>query len=151
VDEIYDSPTGWVARHIRKYVDSDGADGQVFYGVPALLLTTRGRQSGKLRRTALYYGERDGDYVLVASNGGSTGHPSWYRNLAADPQVRVQVGGEEFDAVARTATGPEREALWRHMVSVFDKYEQYQAKIEREIPVVVLSRAGRAGSDPPGS
>jgi deazaflavin-dependent oxidoreductase (nitroreductase family) len=142
VEEIYDSPTGWVARHVRKYVDSDGADGQVFYGVAALLLTTRGRRSGKLRRTALYYGERGGDVVLVASNGGSKGHPNWYLNLAADPHVRVQVGDEEFDAVARTATGPEREALWEQMVSVFDKYDAYQAKVEREIPVVVLSRAG---------
>ena len=142
VEEIYDSPTDWVARHIRKYVDSDGAQGQVFYGVPALLLTTRGRRSGQLRRTALYYGERDGDYVLVASNGGSTGHPSWYLNLDAEPQVHVQVGGEEFDAVARTATGAERATLWKHMVEVFDKYEQYQAKVSREIPVVVLTRVG---------
>lgn len=140
VEEIYDSPTDWVARHIRKYVDSDGLDGQVFYGVPALLLTTRGRRSGKLRRTALYFGEHAGDYVLVASNGGSKGHPNWYLNLADDPRVHVQVGDERFDAVARTATGAEREALWKHMVSVFGQYERYQAKVRREIPVVVLSR-----------
>jgi len=141
VEEIYDSPTRWVAKHIRKYVDSDGAQGQVFYGVQALLLTTRGRRSGKLRRTALYYGERDGDYIVVASNGGSKGHPSWYLNLDAEPRVQVQVGGEQFDAIARTATGAERAGLWKLMVEVFDKYEQYQAKVSREIPVVVLTRA----------
>ena len=70
-DEILDSPTGWVAKHIRTYVESGGAKGHKDSGYDSLLLTTRGRKSGKLRRTALFYG-RDGDcYVLVASNGGS--------------------------------------------------------------------------------
>jgi deazaflavin-dependent oxidoreductase (nitroreductase family) len=141
VEEIYDSPTDWVARHIDKYVASDGDQGHVFYGVPALLLTTRGRRSGQLRRTALYYGEAGDEYVVVASNGGSVTHPNWYLNLAAEPRVHVQVRGDTFEAVARTATGAERETLWKLMASLFPTYERYQAKVRREIPVVVLSRA----------
>jgi F420H(2)-dependent quinone reductase len=60
-EEVHDSPSGWVARHIRRYVETDGAEGHEWRpGVCTLLLTTRGRKTGKLRRTALIYG-RDGD------------------------------------------------------------------------------------------
>jgi len=140
-EKVVDSPVGWVARHISSYVDSSGKSGHRFHGVDALLLTTRGRRSGTLRRTALYYGSWDGDYVLVASNGGSVGHPLWYHNLVADPQVSVQVEGDVFDAVARTAAGEERAALWERMVGIFPNYARYQAMAEREIPVVVLTRS----------
>jgi deazaflavin-dependent oxidoreductase (nitroreductase family) len=55
---------------------------------PPLLLTTRGRRSGQLRRTALIYG-RDGErYLVVASKGGAATHPLWYLNLFARPAVR---------------------------------------------------------------
>ena len=83
---------------------------------------------------------RDGDtYLVVASNGGSAGHPAWYRNLDADPHVHVQVGAEEFDATARTATGDERERLWRLAAAVWPAYDDYQTRTERQIPVVVLT------------
>ncbi|GLI00979.1 nitroreductase family deazaflavin-dependent oxidoreductase [Phytohabitans aurantiacus] len=140
-EEVVDSPVGWVARHIGSYVDTDGKSGHHFHGVDALLLTTRGRRSGKLRRTALYYGTRGDDFVLVASNGGSVGHPLWYRNLVADPRVTVQVKDDVFDATARTATGGERAELWDLMAGIFPTYEQYRKKAEREIPVVVLTRS----------
>ncbi|NUO58744.1 MAG: nitroreductase family deazaflavin-dependent oxidoreductase [Hamadaea sp.] len=139
-EEIVDSPVGWVAKHINSYVDSDGGRGHEYYGVNALLLTTRGRKSGKLRRTALYYATRGDDVVLIASNGGSVGHPLWYRNLTADPNVTLQIKDDVYAAVARTAEGAERAELWDLMVGVFPKYAEYQAKVEREIPVVVLTR-----------
>ncbi|GII01427.1 nitroreductase family deazaflavin-dependent oxidoreductase [Planobispora takensis] len=140
-EEILDSPTGWVAAHVRTYVESDGAKGHLYHGVPTLLLTTRGRRSGKLRRTALIYG-RDGDrHLLVASNGGSPGHPAWYLNLTADPAVEVQVGPEKFAARARTATAEEKRALWPVMAEVFPTYDGYQAKTSRDIPLVILERA----------
>jgi hypothetical protein len=92
-DEVFDNPTGWVRQHVRRYVESDGEKGHRFNGHDALLLTTRGRRSGKLRRTALYYGEDAGRYVLVASDGGKPRDPAWYLNLVAHPEVDVQVGG----------------------------------------------------------
>jgi len=140
-EEVIDSPVGWVAKHINSYVDTDGDKGHDFYGVNALLLTTRGRKSGKLRRTALYYGASGADYVIVASNGGSPGHPLWYRNLSADPQVTVQVQDDVFAAIARTAHGEERTALWTLMTGLFPRYNEYQSKVDRQIPVVVLTRA----------
>ena len=114
---VVDSPVGWVNQHIRGYVESDGEKGHRWRGVDTLLLTTRGRKSGKLRRTALIYG-RDGDrYVVVASKGGAAKHPQWYLNLATDPEVSVQVGAEKFTARARTAGAEEKPALWRTMTA----------------------------------
>lgn len=142
-EEVLDSPRDWVAEHIRSYVASDGAEGHFWKGVPTLLLTTRGRRSGKLRRTALIYG-RDGDrYVVVASQGGAPTHPAWYLNLTADPRVEVQVGAERFAARARTATPEEKPALWRQMAVIWPQYDEYQAKTDRDIPVVLLEREQR--------
>lgn len=137
-EEVWDSPTDWVGEHVRKYVESNGANGHDFNGYAALLLTTRGRRSGKLRRTALIYGREDGDYVIVASNGGAATHPSWYLNLTEEPLVHVQAGAETFDARARTAGPAERPGLWRKMTELFTPYVHYQQGNEREIPVVVL-------------
>lgn len=140
-EQVVDSPTQWVAEHIRQYVDSDGAAGHEWRpGVPTLLLTTRGRRSGLLRRTALIYG-RDGDaYVVVASQGGAPTHPAWYLNLEADPAVRVQVGAEVFDARARTATEEERARLWPELARIWPAYDDYQARTQRRIPLVILTR-----------
>jgi deazaflavin-dependent oxidoreductase (nitroreductase family) len=77
--------------------------------------------------------------VVVGSNGGSAEHPQWYRNLVADPLVRVQVRDSTFAARARTATGEERATLWREMVEIFPQYDRYQKRTKREIPVVVLT------------
>jgi deazaflavin-dependent oxidoreductase (nitroreductase family) len=139
-EEVFDSPRGWVARHIRGYVETDGRKGHRWNGVRTLLLTTRGRKTGKLRRTALIYG-RDGDrFLVVASQGGAKNHPSWYLNLAASPAVEVQVGDDKFTARALTATSDEKPRLWRLMASIWPDYDRYQAKCERDIPVVVLER-----------
>lgn len=136
--EVLDSPIGWVAKHIDTYVETDGTKGHRYYGRDALLLTTRGRKTGKLRRTALYYG-RDGDrYVLVASNGGKAHNPLWYLNLLEEPRVEVQVGKDVFSALARPATEKEKPALWQLMVRIFPQYKAYQKKAKREIPVVIV-------------
>ena len=137
-DVVTDSPTGWVAKHIRRYVESDGKKGHRWSGVDTLLLTTRGRSSGTLRRTALIYGEDRGRYIVVASNGGAKAHPHWYQNLVADPHVSVQVAADRFEARASTATARSRPRLWRLMVSIWPEYERYQTRTPREIPVVVL-------------
>jgi deazaflavin-dependent oxidoreductase (nitroreductase family) len=139
-DEVIDNPTGWVAEHIRRYVESGGEEGHEYYGYDALLLTTRGRKSGKLRRTALYYGEHDGRFLLVASNGGAQLHPAWYRNLREHPEVEVQLRDEKFPARARTANASERPRLWEQMVAMFPNYAAYQRKARREIPVVIVER-----------
>ena len=138
--EITDSPIRWVADHIRRYVTSAGKTGHRWSGVQTLLITTRGRKTGILRRTALIYGRVDDRYIVVASNGGKPTHPAWYLNLLANPEIEVQVGAETFIARARPATTEERPQLWELMSAIFAEYEQFRKKTSREIPVVVLER-----------
>ena len=141
-EEILDSPTGWVRDHIRSYVESDGEQGHQWRGISTLLLTTRGRKSGKLRRTALIYGEAEGNYLIVASNGGADQHPLWYLNLSATPEVELQVGADKFTAHARTATAQEKARLWPLMSKIFPNYDAYQqkaGKVGRDIPLVILT------------
>ena len=105
-----------------------------------MLLTTRGRRSGKPRTVPLIYA-RDGDrFVIVASKGGAPDHPGWYRNLEHTPEVELQVEAEVFPARARTASGEERERLWRKVNEVWRHYDEYALMTPREIPVVVLER-----------
>jgi deazaflavin-dependent oxidoreductase (nitroreductase family) len=134
-------PPGWQQEHMRRYLETGGRDGHIWEGVTTLLLTTTGRRSGQARTTPLIYG-RDGDrYVIVASRGGAPTHPRWYDNLAAHPEVQVQVMAERFRARARTATPAERPRLWKTMAAIWPPYDEYQARTTREIPVVILERA----------
>lgn len=138
----------WIGDHLRRYVESDGADGHMWDSapvggpgpIPTLLLTTTGRRSGQSGIMPLIYGKTDKGYVVVASKGGAPQHPGWYLNLVAHPEVEVQVIAERFRAKARTATGEERAELWKKMATIYPPYNAYQAKTEREIPVVVLER-----------
>jgi deazaflavin-dependent oxidoreductase (nitroreductase family) len=129
-------------EHVRRYRESGGTVGHIWKeGSTVLLLTTTGRRSGEARTTPLIYA-RDGDrYVIVASKGGAPEHPGWYRNLEKNPEVELQVADEVFPAHARTASGEERERLWRKANEVWPHYAEYALKTEREIPVVVLERS----------
>ena len=119
-------------------METNGQDGHLWRGVPTLILTTKGRRSGRARRNALIYG-RDGDkYVVVASKGGADVHPLWYLNLTADPEVRLQVGADKLRARARTASPDEKARLWPVMTAVWPAYDDYKAKTSRDIPVVIL-------------
>jgi deazaflavin-dependent oxidoreductase (nitroreductase family) len=136
-EEIHDSPDEYVAAHIRRFLETDGRPRP---GVNDLLLTTRGRRSGKFRRTVLVHA-RDGErFILAASNAGADHHPAWYLNLVADPHVTVQVGTEVFAATAHTATATEKPRLWALIVAAMPSYRAYQESTARDIPVVVVER-----------
>lgn len=131
----------WVREHLERYIETDGAEGHIWRGVPTLLLTTIGRKSGNPATTPLIYGEDAGCYVVVASRGGAPAHPQWFLNLEANPSVGAQVAADKFRATARVASPDEKPALWRLMTSIYPPYDEYQAATEREIPVVILERA----------
>jgi deazaflavin-dependent oxidoreductase (nitroreductase family) len=128
-------------KHVRTYEESAGEEGYDWNGAPILILTTRGRRSGEERKNALIFQEHDGDYLIVASRGGSDQPPAWYLNLSADPDVTVQVKADRFKATARTASPDEKRALWSKMTAVWPDYDTYQTKTSRDIPIVVLERA----------
>ena len=143
--KIFDSPIGWVRSHIKDYVATDGKKGHSWRGLPTLLLTTVGRRSGKLRRTALIYGQDGKKYLVVASNGGAADHPQWYLNLLKTSAVEVQVGADKFSAQAHPASPVEKPRLWTVMTKIFSQYDQYQIKATkagREISVVILIPVG---------
>ncbi|MFI4990304.1 MAG: nitroreductase family deazaflavin-dependent oxidoreductase [Solirubrobacterales bacterium] len=128
------------AEHVRVYRETDGEHGYHWRGTTILLLTTRGRSSGEERTTPLIH-RTDGDrWVIVASKGGTPENPSWYENLKADPQASIRVKGETIGVTASTADGEERERLWKLMAEVWPAYDEYQARTDREIPLVVLTR-----------
>ena len=130
------------AEHVRRYRESGGAIGHEWRrGSKILLLTTKGRKTREPTTTPLIYENAGDAYVIVASKGGAPEHPGWYRNLVKDPNVELQVKDEVFPARARTATGEERERLWKLAAQQWPDYDAYQARTEREIPVVVLERA----------
>ena len=136
----------WIKDHIDRYRASDGREGHDFTppnqpgrNVAALLLVTKGRKSGEKYVLPLFYGRAGDSYFVIASKGGAPDHPDWYKNLAANPDVEIQVGTKHFDAKARTATGAERQKLWDHALTYWPDYADYQKRVpNREIPVVVL-------------
>lgn len=127
-------------EHIERYEATDGAEGHDWQGTQTLVLTTTGAKSGAERKSALIYGEHDGDYLVVASKGGAPEPPSWYVNLKKSPDARIQVWGEKIDVVARDANDAEKPELWKIMTGHWPAYDEYQTKTDRQIPVVVLSR-----------
>jgi len=105
-----------------------------------LLLSTTGRKTGLPRTTPMMF-ERDGDdLIVIASNVGAPEHPDWYLNLAAHPEVTVEVGDERFEAVAETTGDARRERLWAMLKQRYPFFADHEAKTTREIPVVVLTR-----------
>jgi deazaflavin-dependent oxidoreductase (nitroreductase family) len=128
-------------QHVKRYRATNGAEGHEWRGATVLLLTTTGRRSGEKRTTPLVYAKRDGDYVVVGSRGGAVHNPAWYLNLVAEPEVEVQVLADRFPAHARTASGEERSELWKTVTEQWPAYNDYQAKTDRELPVVVLERS----------
>jgi deazaflavin-dependent oxidoreductase (nitroreductase family) len=140
---LYDTAFRTTLRtHQFLYEKTDGLVGHRLLGVATLLLRTTGRRSGQTRTNALNYVEDGGRYVVVASKGGAPAPPAWLLNLQANPEVEVQIARRRIPCTA-TVLGredPDYERLWK---LVNDKnagrYDAYQAKTDRQIPLVALT------------
>jgi deazaflavin-dependent oxidoreductase (nitroreductase family) len=128
------------AEHVRVYRESAGGRGHDWRGATVLLLTTQGRKSGEPRTTPLLYMPDSDRWVIVASKGGAPNNPSWFENLVANPDAEIQVRAERVPVRAATVQGDERERLWSLMTDAWPAYDNYQAKTDRELPVVALAR-----------
>ena len=125
--------------HVAIYRATGGRIGQRFPGVPTMLILDHvGARTRRRRRSALVYLKDGENLVLIASKGGHPRHPAWYHNLMAHPDVAVQVGRERRAVRARTATPEERARLWPRAVEAWPGYRTYQARTDREIPVLIL-------------
>jgi deazaflavin-dependent oxidoreductase (nitroreductase family) len=137
------APSPWapIAEQVKLYEDSKGTEGTELEGQPCIILWTKGRHSGDVRKTPLIR-VNDGDrYAVIASLGGAPKHPVWYLNMVADPKVSLQDGPELRDYTARVVEGDERDEWWAKATDVWPKYDDYQANTDRRIPVVVLEPA----------
>ncbi len=127
----------WVYRH-------NGRLGRRFAWIPCLVLVSTGRNSGARRESVLVYADDDDRRVVVASNGGSDRPPGWLFNVRADPSVEVHCGDETYPAMARVVDAEDGDyaRLWLLVNSInSNRYDAYQKKTSRPIPMVVLERS----------
>src|ERR1700681_3301510 len=126
-------PSAWgpVADQVALYEATDGKEGGTLEGKPVVILTTRGRKSGAVRKSPLMRVEHEGRYVVVASMGGAPQHPVWYLNLVADPDVTLQDGANVMQLRARTATPAERHEWWPRAASAWPHYDDYEKNTDR--------------------
>ena len=96
--------------------------------------------SGRAYTSPLAYSRAGDDYVVIASMGGAPTNPQWFANLVAHPDVSIEVGDEVIPVRARVAQGDERDRLYRAQADQISNFDDYQARTERLIPVVVLER-----------
>jgi deazaflavin-dependent oxidoreductase (nitroreductase family) len=138
--EYEPSTARWVRDQVELYESSGGTAGTTLHGTgqPVVLLTMRGAKTGKVRKVPLMRVEHDGVYAAVASVGGAPKHPVWYYNLLADPHLELRDGPVVRGATAREVHGEEKALWWERAVAAFPPYAQYQARTEREIPLLLL-------------
>jgi deazaflavin-dependent oxidoreductase (nitroreductase family) len=136
--EYEPSAWGWVAKQVDLYEASGGTKGLTLQGSPCVVITMRGRRTGKVRKAAVMRIEQRGTCAAVGSKGGADHHPGWYLNLLADPDVTVQDGPEVHTLRAREVEGEEKAAWWARAVDVWPSYDDYQRNTDRPIPVVVF-------------
>ena len=135
--EYEPSPEKWVRDQIEAYESSGGTRGNTLRdtGLPVVIVTSKGAQSGKIRKAALMRVEYGGRYALVASQGGAPKHPTWYFNLLSHPRIELQDGPVPQDMTVRLLEGDERAEWWERSVESFPNYAVYQTRTEREIPL----------------
>jgi deazaflavin-dependent oxidoreductase (nitroreductase family) len=127
---------------IEEFRANGGKVSGMFAGAPLLLLTTTGARSGQPRVAPLAYTTDNDRLVVIASKGGAPTHPDWFYNVRANPQVTVELGGETFHARATIPQGAERQRLFDQMAAQMPNFAEYQRNTTRQLPVIVLERAG---------
>ena len=123
------------------YEATGGRLWNTFLGAPVAILTTTGHKSGAARKTPLLYLEQGNDVVMVASQGGFSTEPYWYKNILSNPVVQIQIGNNKRTMQARIATDEEKETLWPKLDAIYEGYKEYRARTRniRVIPIVIFS------------
>jgi len=142
--EYIPSTRDWVREQVELYEGSGGTDGTTLRdtGLPVIIVTNRGNQTGAIRKTPLMR-VKDGDnYVLVGSQGGAPKNPVWVYNLRADASVEIRDETEVYAMrVREVEDDAERARLWELSVAAFPPYQEYQGRTTRKIPVFVAEPA----------
>lgn len=142
--EYIPSTSDWVREQVELYEGSGGADGTTLRdtGLPVIIVTNTGNQTGAIRKTPLMRVKDGNNYVLVGSRGGAPKNPVWVYNLRADSSVEIRDETEVFNMrVREVRDDAERARLWNIAVAAFPPYEEYQERTTRKIPVFVAEPA----------
>jgi F420H(2)-dependent quinone reductase len=107
-----------------------------------LLLTTRGRKSGKERTVPLQLFSAGDDMIVVAANSGLPSPPGWYFNLTAHPVARVEVGDHTLQVHAEELTADQVAAFWPRVLQTAPDYAKYSRRTVRRIPLLRLVPIG---------
>jgi len=108
-------------------------------GVPVLLLTVAGRKSGAEHTTAVSYFKDGESFVVTGSAGGAPSEPQWFRNLRHTDRAAIEVGPKRIDVTVSVAGADQHEILWEKLIAAAPFFAKYQTKVEREIPMAVLT------------
>jgi len=127
------------ALNTRIYRASSGRLMGKVRGVPVLLLTVAGRKTAVAHTTPISYFEDGGRFVVTGSAGGAPSEPQWFRNLRRADHAVIEVGSRRIDVAVAIAGPQERKILWEQLLTRAPFFAKYQAKVEREIPMAVLT------------
>ena len=108
------------------------------FGLPVLLLTTKGARTGRQQTSPLLYVEDGGRLAIPASLWGGPRNPAWYYNCVANPEVVVETRGRKRTMLAEPAPEQERQRLYDLFKAGSGHYAGHEARTDRKIPVVIL-------------
>ena len=134
-----DSEVGFAAEHVRRYIASKGQDDGWDGPRPIVILYTKGRKSGRMRRHPLLCLEHGGERFVIGSKGGDDRDPAWMVNLRATPRVHVRYMAQLYAADAEVLGEAQRAVIWPELVARFPMFADYQKATKRQIPIVLLS------------
>jgi deazaflavin-dependent oxidoreductase (nitroreductase family) len=145
MSEYIPNPMDWVADQVELYESSGGTEGLSLRDtrLPCIIVTNTGWKTGAIRKTPLMRVVDGENYILVASWAGAAKHPLWYHNLKAEPNVEIRDETSVFSARVTEVEDPaERQRLWDIAVTAYDRYQEYQDKTDRVIPVFIAEPTG---------
>ena len=132
------SPRDWVREQVERYEASNGAEATTLRdtGLPVVVVTNTGKNTGAIRKTPLMRVKDGNNYVLVGSVGGAPKNPVWVYNLRANPQVEIRdLSDARPMRVREVMDDAERARLWALAVQAYPPYQDYQQRTSRKIPV----------------
>lgn len=109
------------------------------WGRRALVLTTRGRKTGRIRSVPVQYFPDGSDVIIAAANSGLAKPPAWYLNLMASRKAVIDIEGRRVSVHATQLSPAEAGAFWPRILEQAPDYERYVVRSGRPLPLIRLT------------